>query len=203
MRINIFSNYFYVTLISLFLCFFSGYTSAKTVIDVISENNDLSNFYSYLQKLGLDKLLKKKLPWNWTIFAPSNKAFNDAPLILKEEILQDDFFSKNLFMDHIMAGHKTSLDLDEQVTTQLTVSNKPLQIYKSKKLYVKDMVVVKEDLIGENGVVHMIDCIMFVQPSLEDIRVSEDLRKNFPITSCCMRDLNEINSFKQSATNKY
>ena len=189
-----------------FLCltvFFTNKSYSKSVLDVVSENKDLSIFYSYLQKTGLDRVLKKKLPWNWTIFAPNNKAFNNAPDILENEVLNDDFFSKNIFMDHIMTGHKTSLDVSEQITTQITVSNKPLQIYKSKKLHVKDMVVVKENLIGNNGVVHIIDCIMFVQPSKDDDRVSDAIGKNFPITSCCMQSENEISAFKNAANQRY
>mgnify|MGYP001298266790 CR=1 FL=1 len=188
-----------------FLCltiFFTNKSYSKSVLDVVSENKDLSIFYSYLQKTGLDRVLKKKLPWNWTIFAPNNKAFNNAPDILENEVLNDDFFSKNIFMDHIMTGHKTSLDVSEQITTQITVSNKPLQIYKSKKLHVKDMVVVKENLIGNNGVVHIIDCIMFVQPSKDDDRVSDAIGKNFPITSCCMQSENEISAFKNAANQR-
>ena len=181
-------------------CFSDSYS--KSVLDVISENKDLSIFHSYLQKTGLDRILAKKLPWNWTIFAPSNKAFNDAPDFLEDEILEDDFFSKNIMMDHIMTGHKTSLDITEKVTTQITVSNKPLQIYKSSKLHVKDMVVVKENLIGNNGVVHMIDCIMFVQPSDDDDRVSKEIGDSFPITSCCMRSKEEIDSFKKASKSK-
>ena len=181
-------------------CFSDSYS--KSVLDVISENKDLSIFHSYLQKTGLDRVLAKKLPWNWTIFAPSNKAFNDAPDFLEDEILEDDFFSKNIMMDHIMTGHKTSLDITEKVTTQITVSNKPLQIYKSSKLHVKDMVVVKENLIGNNGVVHMIDCIMFVQPSDDDDRVSKEIGDSFPITSCCMRSKEEIDSFKKASKSK-
>ncbi len=176
---------------------------ANTVLDVISENDNLTTFALYLKKTGLDKVLEKKLPWNWTIFAPSNKAFQEAPKILKEQILDDEVLSKFILMDHIMTGHKTSLDIDEQVTTQITVSNKPIQIYKSEKLFVKDMVVVQENLIGNNGVIHMIDCIMFVQPSIEDDRVSIDLGKEFPITSCCMRDKNEIDLFIKATENKY
>ena len=188
-----------------FLCltiFFTNKSYSKSVLDVVSENKELSIFYSYLQKTGLDRVLKKKLPWNWTIFAPNNKAFNNAPDILENEVLNDDFFSKNIFMDHIMTGHKTSLDVSEQITTQITVSNKPLQIYKSKKLHVKDMVVVKENLIGNNGVVHIIDCIMFVQPSKDDDRVSDAIGKNFPITSCCMQSENEISAFKNAANQR-
>ncbi len=182
---------------------FSSSISAKTVIDVIESKKDLSKFNSYLKQTGIDKILQKKLPWNWTIFAPSNFAFENASQELKNEILEDEIYTKNILMDHIMVGHQTSLDVGEQVTTQITVSNKPLQIYKSRKLHVKDMVVVQENLIGNNGVVHIIDCIMYVQPSKEDDRVSKDLEKEFPITSCCMRDTNEIDSFKSSVKGKF
>ena len=185
------------------VCVFSSKLSAKTVLDVISENKDLTIFYSYLEKTDLKRVLEKKLPWNWTIFAPSNKAFKNASKSMKKEILDDDFYSKNILMDHIMTGHTTSLDVNEEITTQITVSNKPIQIYKSKNLHVKDMVVVQENLIGNNGVVHMIDCIMYVQPSAEDERVSKELAKDFPITSCCMHNRSEIDSFKSSAKNKF
>ena len=185
------------------LLFFSKITSAKNVLDVISNNKDLTTFNLYLEKTGLDRVLEKKLPWNWTIFAPSNKAFKEAPEMLKNEILNDEFFSKNILMDHIMTGHKTSLDIDEKVTTQITVSNKPLQIYKSRNLFVKDMVVVKENLIGDNGVIHMIDCIMYVQPSSEDERLTKEIVEKYPITSCCMHSEAEINSFKKATKNPF
>ena len=102
-----------------------------------------------------------------------------------------------------MTGHKTSLDFKEEVTVEITVSNKPIQLYKSKKLHVKDMVVVKENLIGSNGVIHIIDCIMYVQPSSEDKRVPDDLAKNFPLTSCCMQSEKEIVSFMKSVEKKF
>jgi uncharacterized surface protein with fasciclin (FAS1) repeats len=185
-----------------FLLFFDTSWS-KNVLDVISNNKDLTTFNSYLEKTGLDRVLEKKLPWNWTIFAPSNKAFKQAPQLLKDEILNDEFYSKNIFMDHILTGHKTSLDVDEAVTTQITVSNKPLQIYKSRNLFVKDMVVVQENLIGDNGVVHMIDCIMYVQPSSDDDRLTQEIKDKYPITSCCMHNEAEINSFKKATINRY
>ena len=191
-------------IICIFLKFslFSVPVFSKNVIDIISENKNLTTFHSYLKETGLDKILEKKLPFNWTIFAPSNNAFRKASSKLKSEILEDDFYSKNIFMDHIMTGHTTSLDVNEKISTQITVSNKPLQIYKSNKLHVKDMVVIQENLIGNNGVVHIIDCIMYVQPSKEDSRVSDDLAKSFPITSCCMQSEKEIMSFMNGVENR-
>ncbi len=44
----------------LFLVLFLADKSySKSVLDVVSENKDLSIFYSYLQKTGLDRVLKK------------------------------------------------------------------------------------------------------------------------------------------------
>ena len=190
-------------IIFFYLLFFSTITLSKNVLDVISNNKDLTTFNSYLEKTGLDRVLEKKLPWNWTIFAPSDKAFKEAPKQLKDEILNDEFLTKNILMDHIMTGHKTSLDIDEKVTTQITVSNKPLQIYKSRNLFVKDMVVVQENLIGNNGVVHMIDCIMYVQPSSDDDRLTQEIKEKYPITSCCMHNQAEIDSFKKATKNPF
>ena len=33
--------------------------------------------------------------------------------------------------------------------------------------------------------------------------ITDQTKEEFPITSCCMRDANEINSWKESAKNKY
>ena len=182
--------------------FFSTESKSRTVLEIISQNPSLKSFNIHLKQTGLDKILSKKLPWNWTIFAPSDKAFKTASSLVKKEILEDEFYSKNLFMDHIMTGHKTSLDINEEISVEITVSNKPIQLYKSKKLHVKDMVVVQENLIGSNGVIHIIDCIMYVQPSVEDERVSKELSEKFPITSCCMQNEKEIKSFQDAARKK-
>ena len=179
------------------ISFFSTVSKSKTVLEIISETPSLKKFNIHLKDAGLDKVLGKKLPWNWTIFAPSNKAFDNASSLVKQEILEDEFFSKNIFMDHIMTGHKTSLDIKEEISVEITVSNKPIQLYKSKKLHVKDMVVVQENLIGSNGVIHIIDCIMYVQPSSEDERISKELSAKFPITSCCMQNEKEVRSFSR------
>ena len=70
-----------------------------------------------------------------------------------------------LIMDHILIGQKSSNDLNSKITEEVTVSNKPIQLYKRESLYVKDMVVVNENTSADNGVIHEIDCVMFVQPS--------------------------------------
>ena len=41
------------------------------------------------------------------------------------------------------------------------------------------MVVIKENSEAENGTIHKINCIMYVQPSIEDDRLSKTEQENF------------------------
>ena len=183
-----------------FIFLFSSdlFSKEVNVYDIIAKNSNLSTFKDYLDKTGLDKVLQKKIPYNWTIYAPTNNAFENTPKELEKSILKDTYYSKRLFTDHILTKEILASDVTDQITTELTVSNKPIKLYRSENLFVKDVVVVKEDLIAENGVIHIIDCIMFIQPSFQDSRLSPSQKDSFPITSCCMQTENEVLLWKQN-----
>ena len=89
------------------LFFFSSLSSKEnSVYELISKNSDLSIFKDYLDKTGLDDVLKKKIPYDWTIYAPSNIAFENIPDKLKKLVFNDNYYTKRLFTDHILAkGH--------------------------------------------------------------------------------------------------
>ncbi len=108
-----------------------------------------------------------------------------------------------LIMDHILIGEKSSGDLNSKITEEITITSKPIQLYKRESLYVKDMVVVNENTSANNGVVHEINCVMFVQPSEEDNRLTKLQKDKFPITSCCMETESEINSWLSSVKSKF
>ena len=188
----------YKILIFIFLFSSDLFSKENNLYDIISKNSNLSTFKDYLDKTGLDNVLQKKIPYNWTVYAPSNKAFENTPKELEKLILKDNYYSKRLFTDHILTKEILASDFTEQITTELTVSNKPVKLYRSENLFVKDVVVVKEDIIAENGVIHIIDCIMFIQPSSQDSRLSPSQKDSFPITSCCMQTDNEVLLWKQN-----
>lgn len=185
-------------IIALIMLLFASDLSAneKSVYELISNNPDLSTFKKYIDDSDLDEVLKKKIPYDWTVYAPSNIAFENIPDELKDSILNNNFYSKRLFTDHILSKQIVSSQLSEKIVTELTVSNKPVQLYKVENLHIKDVVVIKKDLIADNGVVHIIDCIMFIQPSKQDDRLTLNQKKDFPITSCCMQTDDEVKLWK-------
>ena len=197
-------NIFFSLVFSL-LCFFIFHfdLKAKGIVTTIRENPNLSIFYSYINNTDLEATLQQKFPWNWTIFVPNNKAFDALPKKVYDQILSDTSLRKMLIMDHILIGEKSSDDLNSKITEEITVTSKPIQIYKRESLYVKDMVVVDENTSANNGVVHEINCVMFVQPSEDDDRLTKLQKDKFPITSCCMETESEINSWLSSVKSKF
>ena len=176
---------------------------AEGIVSIIRENPNLSTFYSYINNTELEATLQQKFPWNWTIFVPNNKAFDALAKKVYDKILSDTSLRKMLIMDHILIGEKSSGDLNSKITEEITVTSKPIQLYKRESLYVKDMVVVNENTSANNGVVHEINCVMFVQPSEEDDRLTKLQKDKFPITSCCMETESEIDSWLSSVNSKF
>ena len=194
----------YLKIFSL-LCLLIFHTGlkAKGIIEVIRENPNFSTFYSYINNTELEATLQQKFPWNWTIFVPNNKAFDALPKKVYDQILSDTSLRKMLIMDHILIGQKSSSDLNSKITEEITITNKSIQLYKRESLYVKDMVVQYENTSADNGVVHEINCVMFVQPSQEDDRLTKLQKDKFPITSCCMQTENEINAWLMSVNSRF
>ena len=176
---------------------------AKGVVEIIRENPNFSTFYSYINNTELEATLQQQFPWNWTMFVPNNKAFDALPKKVYEQILSDTSLRKMLILDHILIGQKTSSNLKTKVSEEVTVTNKSIQLYKRESLYVKDMVVVNENTSADNGVIHEINCVMFVQPSQEDDRLTKLQKDKFPITSCCMQTENEINSWLSAVNSRF
>ena len=79
-----------------FLCVtsISSQTISKNIMDVIKEDSELSIFYANLKKTGLDEVLQKKLPWKWTIFAPTDKASKLHQKESKKKFYQTNFTIK-------------------------------------------------------------------------------------------------------------
>ena len=194
----------YLKIFSFFLfLIFHLDSKAESIVSIIRENPSLSTFYSYINNTELEATLQQKFPWNWTIFVPNNKAFDALPKKVYDKILSDTSLRKMLIMDHILIGEKSSGDLNSKITEEITVTSKPIQLYKRESLYVKDMVVVNENTSANNGVVHEINCVMFVQPSEEDDRLTKLQKDKFPITSCCMETESEIDSWLSSVNSKF
>ena len=77
------------------------------------------------------------------------------------------------------------------------INGDQIRIEQAKALFVKDMVIQSQSIrVGQSKIVP-IECVMFVQPSKSDHRLSSSQQEQFPITSCCLRTVKEVKAFVQ------
>ena len=102
---------------------------------------------------------------------------------------------RKLLFNHVFAGSHSGENVKSEGTLTVNLDGKILKIYKEGDLYVKDMVITEKDIAVKNGIIHSIECVMFVQPSDTDSRLDLETQNKFSLTSCCMRTDLEVNSF--------
>lgn len=140
-----------------------GPTAAGTVLDVADSNPDLSTFRALAHAAGWDTVLGN--PGPYTIFAPTNSAFDAALQHLgktSDQLFADVDLAAQLLTNHILAGRLPSgtvytLNAKQVPTmngTRLAVS------VDNSQLFVDDANVIAFDLEAANGVIHIIDQVL-------------------------------------------
>ena len=160
-----------------------------TVWTKIQSNPDTAVFARYANELGLAEALNtQNLIIPWTLFVPDNDAFAKLPPEIKSKLANDDQFKRKIITSHMVLGASVSATGLGAGNSLTTVSGDKLDLIRKDNLYVKDVVVTTKDLVGSNGVVHLIECVMFVQPSIDDERLTASQKAQFEQTACCLAE---------------
>jgi uncharacterized surface protein with fasciclin (FAS1) repeats len=161
----------------------------STVWHEVKSNPQTTTFAQYARDLGLsDSLDTDNLIVPWTLFVPSDDAFAKLPQKIKNKIVNDEEFKRKIITSHMVLGASVSVDGIGSGNTLTTASGLELDLIQKDNLYIKDVIVVKKDLVGSNGVVHLVECVMYVQPSKDDDRLTAAQRSSFEQTACCLAD---------------
>lgn len=160
-----------------------------TVWTKVRSNPETTIFAGYADELGLaDALNTQNLIVPWTLFVPNNNAFAKLPTLIKHRLANDTQFRRNVITSHMVLGAAVSADGIGSGNTFTTASGQEIDLIRRDNLYVKDVVVTTKDLVGSNGVVHLIECVMYVQRSIDDDRLTNSQKSKFEQTACCLAD---------------
>ena len=140
---------------------------AKTVGRIISQRAELSSFLRVLEKAELGSSLAEKTNLSYTVFAPSNKAFEALPEGAVATLLspRNDDRLEEVFNYHVLGRAEPPFEL-EKYTTLKMASGQWLAIdYGKGKIG-------KASFVGEvipcsNGVVYIIDQVL--SPTTDDL----------------------------------
>ena len=130
-----------------------------TVVDIAVSNPDFSILVDAVQKAGLVDALSAEGPF--TVFAPTDAAFKSLFSELGVSGIEDLSAEQltPILTYHVVSGKVMSSDLSNTKVGTLNEGNK-LKIDLSDGVMINDSKVVKADIEGKNGVVHVIDKVL-------------------------------------------
>lgn len=134
---------------------------ATTIVDVAASNPDFSTLVAALQAANLDSVLAG--PGPFTVFAPTNAAFEKLPAGTVEALLEDIDQLTQVLTYHVVDGQVLSsqvVNLDSATTLQggsVDISTR------GNSVMINDATVVTADIQTSNGVIHVIDTVLLPQ----------------------------------------
>ena len=134
-------------------------TAAGTVVDIAVGNPDFSTLVTALKAAGLVDTLNGKGPF--TVFAPTNAAFAKLPSGTVESLIKPENKAKltAILTYHVVAGRVLAKDV-VTLKSATTVQGSKVKINVRKGVMVNNAKVIKTDIQGSNGVIHVIDTVL-------------------------------------------
>jgi len=131
----------------------------KDIVDIAAGNENFSTLVAALKAGGLVETLKGDGPF--TVFAPTNEAFEGLPEGTLDKLLKPENKEKlvAILTYHVVPGKVMAADVKPGEVK--TVNGKSFVVgVDDGKVMVDKANVVKTDIVGSNGVIHVIDTVI-------------------------------------------
>lgn len=147
---------------------------SKTIVDIAVSDENFSTLVTALELAGLDEALQGEGPF--TVFAPTNDAFNALPEGALEGLVADTEALTDVLLYHVAEGEAMAADvveLDGQKVETLLGQYLDIAI-EDETVLVDEAQVVVTDIKASNGVIHVIDSVLIPETrSIVDIAVED------------------------------
>lgn len=146
----------------------NGSMDSKTIVALATDNADLSTLETALKKYP-DLVTTLSGSGQYTVFAPTNDAFDDLLSAVGQTSLDDipEDVLRDILEYHVVQGQKRSSDLSAGNVT--TVLGEPVAVSLSGGVMLNgNAMVTSADVQASNGVVHVIEAVL-VPPSMQPI----------------------------------
>ena len=138
----------------------SGMKMDKTIVDLAVENGSFKTLVTALKAADLVGALSGKGPF--TVFAPTDAAFAKLPAGTVDALLKDPKMLASILTYHVVAGKVMAADvIKSNGGKPATLNGAALDItVKNGTVDVNGAQVTTADIVGSNGVIHVIDTVI-------------------------------------------
>jgi len=135
-------------------------SSEPDIVDIAAADDQFSTLVAAVTAAGLVDTLKGDGPF--TVFAPTNAAFEALPAGTVEDLLKPENKDKliAILTYHVVPGAVTSDQLAGQRMDVATVQGQTVHIDGRSGVKVNSSKVTTADIIASNGVIHVIDRVL-------------------------------------------
>ena len=127
------------------------------IVDTAVSNGSFNTLVAAIQAAGLVDTLKG--PGPFTVFAPTDEAFNKLPAGTVDALLQDIPKLTKILTYHVVSGKVLAADV-VKLKTATTVEGSDVKIDASNGVKINDATVAAADVDADNGVIHVIDTVL-------------------------------------------
>ena len=198
-------KFFFILLFINFI--FKSYSDDNNdILGYLKESDKYSHFLKLIKKANYEKLFVTEAKFKKVLYLPDNDAFDRLPLRLQKYIWDetDNEAAKKIIKTHLYTGSVKQVFKDPNkkvvIIERLELNGEKVKIYSNSDLFVKDIVNKKKAIIKDNIEVIPVSCVMYLQPSFSDDRLSALEKRASFVTSCCMLSDKEIDSFMKGDT---
>ena len=133
--------------------------SKQTVVEIAAGNESFKTLVAAVKAAGLAEALSGDGPF--TIFAPTDDAFKKLPAGTVEDLLKPENKEKlaGILKYHVVAAKVLAADVKPGKVKTLQGSEVEIKVADGK-VTVDGATVTKTDIIGKNGVIHIIDSVI-------------------------------------------
>jgi uncharacterized surface protein with fasciclin (FAS1) repeats len=142
------------------------------IVDAAMESG-MKKLAEAVKVAGLVDTLKG--PGPFTVFAPSDEAFNKVPKAVMDMLMKDPIKLKEVLMFHLVEGKMMVADLKEHEYLQalnggeLKIDAKSWHLHRNVK--VNDANIINPDLVVDNGVCHAIDKVLIPKMAENEMKM--------------------------------
>jgi transforming growth factor-beta-induced protein len=170
--------------------------SLGSIVDIAIADGRFETLVAAVVAADLAETLSSEGPF--TVFAPTDDAFNKLPEGTIEALLEDIPALTDILLYHVVAGEVLAEDVVELQFAE-TLLEKDIEIrVVDGRVFLNDAEVIITDILADNGVIHVIDTVLLPPESvgtIVDIAV-EDGRFTTLVTALVEADLAEALSGK-------
>ncbi|MBR9916612.1 fasciclin domain-containing protein [bacterium] len=136
------------------------------ILELTSETESLSTLATAVEAADLEATLQSEGPY--TVFAPTNEAFENLPEGVLNELLKPENKEQLIAVltYHVIPGEVMSDDITETMKAKTIQGSNASVKSNGESVMIENAEVVKADMDASNGVVHVIDEVI-LPPSIK------------------------------------